>query len=111
MSKTMKPLFDKVLIKRETLKDKLKTTLVIPDTVAQRNAPSTGVILAVGPDTEQVEVGQRVIFGIHAGSWLKDDDDNDVFICLDTDVLCVLPPRKKQIVKPPGGFVLTKGAA
>ena len=87
---TMKPLFDKVLIKRETLEDKLKTTLIIPDQAAKRNAPATGVVLAIGPDVEQVEVGQRVLFGLHAGSWIKDDDENDVFVCLDVDVLCVM---------------------
>ena len=86
----MKPLFDKVLIKRETLEDKLKSTLIIPDTAARRNAPQTGIILAIGPDTEQVEVGQRVLFGLHAGSFIPDGDKDDVFVCLDVDVLCVL---------------------
>ena len=96
---TMKPLFDKVLIKRETLKDKLKTTLVIPDTVAKRNAPQTGMVLAVGPDTEQVEVGQKVLFGLHAGSWIKDDNDEEIFVCLDVDVLCVLEDSSHTVLE------------
>ena len=87
---TMKPLFDKVLIKRDTLEDKLKTSLIIPESSQKRNAPQTGVIIAIGPDTLQVEVGQKVLFGLHAGSWIKDDEDNELFVCLDVDILAIL---------------------
>ncbi len=94
----MKPLFDKVLIKRETLEEKLKTTLIIPDTAKKRNAPQTGVVIAVGPlvhkdiDYFTVKVGDRVLFGQHAGSWIE-DDETEVFICLDSDILCVLEDK------------------
>ncbi len=88
MSNKMIPLFDKVIIERDTLQT--KSSIIIPDDAARRNAPATGVIVAVGPDTEQVKEGQRVLFGLHAGSFIKDDDDNDFFVCLDVDILCVL---------------------
>ena len=87
---TMKPLFDKVIIERDTLQQKLKTDLYIPETIEKRNAPSTGTIISIGPDTEQVAVGDRVLFGLHAGSWIKDDDDNEFFVCLDADILAIL---------------------
>ena len=86
----MKPLFDKVIIERDTLQQKLKSTIIIPETMEKRNAPSTGTIIAVGPDTEQVAKGDRVLFGLHAGSWIKDDDDKEFFVCLDADILAIL---------------------
>ena len=84
----LKPLFDKVLIERETLQT--STSIILPDDINKRNAPSRGIVVAIGPDTEQVEVGQKVIFGMHAGSWIKDDNDDEVYVCLDTDILCIV---------------------
>ncbi len=100
MSTTMKPLFDKVLIKRQTLQDTLNTTLIIPDDAQKRNAPQTGVVLAIGEDVEQVCVGDNVLFGQHAGSFIKDEDDNELFIILDTDVLCIMEIVSAAVFEP-----------
>lgn len=92
----MKPLFDKILIKRDTIQDKYNTSLIIPDNASKRNAPVTGVVIAVGPlvhkdvDYETVNVGDRVLFGLHAGTFIEDDNEDEFFICLDVDILCIL---------------------
>lgn len=96
------PKFGRVLIKRE-LK---KSTLIIPENAAKRNAPCIGIIVALGEtagwtetyqDNDRVaiqtlEIGQKIIFGRHAGAWLDgtSEEDATLYICQDQDVLAVI---------------------
>lgn len=106
------PKFGRVLIKREVI-EKTKGGLIIPETAAKRNAACEGVIVALGETAgftesfyeheagglaqhtiQTLKVGNRVIFGRHAGAWLdmKDEakDDGTLFICQDQDILAVI---------------------
>lgn len=83
----MKPLFARVLLEREKLRSGL---IMISDDASKRNAPSRGKVIAVGPNADpSIEVGQTVLFGRHAGDWLK-DGEREVFICQDEDILAVV---------------------
>lgn len=90
----VRPQFDKVTIERQ----KLTTSgIIIPDSAAMRNAPCKGVVTAIGPDVNDsdatdsvINVGDTVIFGQNAGSWINPDQDDEFFICLDTDILAIV---------------------
>lgn len=85
----IEPLFARVLLKREKLKNK---SLLIPDDVAIRNASLRCVVLALGPNAdESINVGDDVIIGKFAGTWLDEDgkavSDGEYFIVADEDIL------------------------
>ena len=85
----LRPLFDRVLLHREALKT---TSLIIPDTAKDRNAPHRGVVAAVGPTCEHnppLKVGDRVIFGMHSGATLK-VDDVETFVVAEADIIAVV---------------------
>lgn len=104
---TYTPLFARVLIRRE-VKEKSAGGIIIPN--AQRHAKHEGVVVAKGETaSESITVGDRVIFGKHAGAWLdstysdikdtarggikvgeKENDDGTLFICQDEDLLCII---------------------
>lgn len=102
-STNLKPKFGRVLIKREVKKS---NGLIIPESAAKRNAPSEGVIIALGENAgwtesftedaqpkivQSLKVGDHVIFGQHAGAWLKSEGstEENLFICADEDILAV----------------------
>lgn len=81
------PLFARVLLKRDVLK---AGSIIIPEQAQERNAPAKGTVIAVGPTAdESIKEGQRVVFGRHAGAWLKEGDD-DFYIVQDEDILGVI---------------------
>lgn len=104
------PKFGRVLIKRE-VNEKIGS-IIIAD--AKRHANCEGTIVALGETagwteayndngelvpTKIMEIGQKVIFGKHSGTWLdgtysKDHDDGSLFLCQDADILCVIKEDK-----------------
>lgn len=92
-----KPKFGRVLIERETKK---VNGLIIPESAAKRNAPCTGIIIALGETAgwtdspgesksiQTLEIGNKVLFGRHAGAWI--DGEETLFICQDEDILAVI---------------------
>lgn len=94
---TLEPLFDRVLIKRESLQEMSKT-IHIPDPVDKRERPARGTIVACGPtvgylDDETREVvqdlqpGMKVIFGRNAGTEIEVESEK-FWIVADRDILC-----------------------
>lgn len=100
MTEKYTPLFARVLIQRKV--EEKRGSIILPD--AKRHARCEGVIVAKGPTAdENINVGDHVIFGKHAGAWLdgtysdvkdargivgsKDNNDGTLFICQDEDVL------------------------
>jgi len=93
----LKPKFDRVIIRRESLQEKA-TKIIIPEDADKRERPARGVVVALGPtvgylddETKKIirdlEVGTRVIFGRHAGTEL-DMDGEKFWIVTDRDILC-----------------------
>lgn len=88
------PLFARVLIRREI--EEKRGSIILPD--AKRHARSEGVIVAKGPTADDsIKVGQTVIFGKHAGTWLdatytkgSANDDGTLYMCQDEDILAIV---------------------
>ena len=92
----LKPLLDRVVIKRLAEENKTAGGLIIPDTAKEK--PSTGVVVSVGPggrddDGKLVEmtlkVGDKVLFGKWSGTEIKINGE-DLVIMKETEVFGIL---------------------
>ena len=92
----LRPLGDKILIKRVEAESKTKSGIVLPDSAKEK--PKRGKILAVGTGKRldngtvaefSVKVGDEVIFTSYAGTEIKLDGD-EVMIMSEDDVLAVV---------------------
>ncbi|MCK5020322.1 MAG: hypothetical protein KAS32_25005 [Candidatus Peribacteraceae bacterium] len=62
----IKPLKDKVIVKRVEEADKTDGGIIIPDAAKQQQ--EEGLVVAVGADSMDVSEGDRVLFGQHSGT-------------------------------------------
>ena len=92
----LKPLNDKVLVKRLEAEEVTKGGIVLPD--AAREKPKEGRIIALGDGKLmedgkrapfQVEVGERVLFGSYAGTEVKVEGE-EFLILGEDDILAVI---------------------
>lgn len=92
----LRPLQDRVLIRRAEKEAKTSGGIIIPDTA--KEAPAEGEVIATGPGKRddqgklvpiEVKSGDRVLFGKWSGSEVKLDGE-DLIIMLETDILGVL---------------------
>ncbi len=92
----LRPLHDRVLVKRFEEKEVKKGGIIIPDTAKEK--PQEGEIIAVGPGkvTEDgklqamsVKVGDKILFGKYSGSEVKLVDE-EYLIMREDDILGVL---------------------
>lgn len=92
----IKPLYDRVLVRR--IEDESKTSggILIPDSAKEK--PSRGVILAVGAgkildsgDVKSltVKVGDKVLFGKYAGNEIKSNGE-ELVIMREDDILGII---------------------
>lgn len=92
----IRPLHDRVIVKRSEPELKTASGIVIPDAAGEK--PEQGEILAVGPGKRNdqgdfvalsVKPGDKVLFGKYAGQTVK-LDGQDVLVIREDDVLAVL---------------------
>lgn len=92
----MRPLHDRVLVKRIESEEKTKSGIIIPDTVKEK--PQEGEVVAIGSGLRQengtiipldVKVGDRVLFGKWSGTEIKVDGD-DFLVMKESDIMGVL---------------------
>jgi chaperonin GroES len=92
----IKPLADKVLVKRLEAEQKTPGGIVLPDTAKEK--PKEGKVIALGEGKMldsgkrvgfQVKVGNRVIFGSYAGTEVKVDGEEYLLMSED-DILAVI---------------------
>ena len=86
----IKPLGDKVIVKRVEAEDKTAGGIVLPDTAKEK--PKRGIILAVGNGRlleMQVKKNDEVLFTSYAGTEIKVDGE-EYMIMDETDVLGVI---------------------
>jgi chaperonin GroES len=92
----LRPLNDKIIVKRVKAENKTKGGIVLPDTAKEK--PKEGKVVAVGKGRMlengkrapfQVKVGDRVIFTSYAGSEIKVDGE-EMLIMSEEDVLAVI---------------------
>jgi chaperonin GroES len=82
----VKPLYDRILVKRVEEKEQKKGSIIIPDTA--REKPMEGKVIAVGAGRLEkgerikleVKVGDRVMFGKYSGTEIKIDDHEHVIL-------------------------------
>jgi chaperonin GroES len=95
MSK-IRPLHDRVIVKREEDERKSPGGIVIPDSASEK--PSKGRVVAVGTGKIledgkvrplDVKVGDKVLFGKYSGTEVKVDGD-DVLVMREEDILAVI---------------------
>lgn len=92
----VKPLHDRILVKRLEEKEIKKGGIIIPDTAKEK--PQEGEVIAVGPgkvgddgkrQPMDVKVGDKILFGKYSGSEVKLDGE-EFLIMREEDVLCIL---------------------
>lgn len=92
----IRPLGDRVIVKRVAGEEKTKGGIIIPDTAKEK--PQKGEVLAVGPGkiTEKgdkiamdVKVGDTVLFGKYSGTDVKIEDEECLIMHQD-DILGII---------------------
>lgn len=90
----LKPLGDRVVIKKVEAEEKTKSGIVLPSSAKEE--PQMAEIVAIGADIEndekkkeQVKVGDKVIFSKYAGSEIKLDNEELTVLKL-SDILAVI---------------------
>jgi chaperonin GroES len=96
MSTKIRPLHDRVIVKREEDERKSPGGIVIPDTATEK--PMKGRVIAVGKgkileggDVRplDVKVGDKVLFGKYSGTEVKMDGD-DVLVMREEDIMAII---------------------
>jgi chaperonin GroES len=92
----VKPLQDRILIKRVEEKETLKGGIIIPDTAKEK--PQEGIVKAVGNGKVldngtrlklEVKEGDRILFGKYSGTEIKVDGE-DYLILREEEILGIL---------------------
>ena len=92
----IRPLHDRVIVKRLEEERKTASGIVIPDAAAEK--PDQGLILSVGPGkrdengkhvTLDVKVGDRVLFGKYSGQTVKVDGE-ELLVMREEDIMGVV---------------------
>ena len=95
----IKPLHDRVIVKRTEGEDKTKGGIIIPDTAKEK--PIEGKVVAVGNGKilksgktlpMQVKEGDKVLFGKYAGNEIKIDGEEHL-IMREDDIIAILIKR------------------
>lgn len=92
----IRPLHDRIVVKREEEKEVKKGGIIIPDTAKEK--PQEGTVIAVGNGrvTEDgkkipldVKARDKILFGKYSGSEVKIDDE-EYLIMKEEDVLAII---------------------
>jgi chaperonin GroES len=92
----IRPLHDRVLVKRLEQQEQVRGGIIIPDTAKEK--PQEAEVIAVGPGkltddgkraAMDVQVGDRVLMGKYSGSEIK-YEDNDYVILREDEILAVI---------------------
>jgi chaperonin GroES len=95
----IRPLHDRVLIKRVEEEQKTKGGIIIPDTAKEK--PAEGKVIAVGTGRIledgkvrplDVKKGDRVLFGKYSGTEVKVDGD-ELIIMREEDILGIIESK------------------
>lgn len=97
----MRPLYDRVVVKRVDEKEAMHGTLYIPDSAKEK--PQEGEVVAVGKGKRledgkivelDVKVGDHILFGKYSGSDFK-LDGQEYMIMREDEILGILDKSKK----------------
>lgn len=97
----LKPLYDRILVKRTEEKEQIKGGIIIPDSAKEK--PQSGEVIAVGKGKRlesgqlvplDVKAGDRILFAKYSGSEVK-IDGVEYLIMREDEVLGVVDETKK----------------
>lgn len=92
----IRPLHDRVVVKRLELKEQVRGGIIIPDSAKEK--PQEAEVVAVGPGkvledgkraVMDVKVGDRILIGKYSGSEIK-LEDNEFVIVREDEILAVI---------------------
>jgi chaperonin GroES len=97
----IRPLHDRVVVRRIEQKETVRGGIIIPDTAKEK--PQEAEVVAVGPgkvnedgkrSPMDVKKGDRVLIGKYSGSEIKIDEE-ELVIVREDEILAVLEKNKK----------------
>ena len=100
----IRPLYDRIVVKRIEEQETARNGIVIPDSAKEK--PQEGEVMAIGKGkrlgdgkmvTLDVEVGARILFGKYSGDEIK-VDGLELIIMREDDVLGVLDAAPEALV-------------
>ena len=100
----IRPLYDRVVVKRIEQKEQMHGGLFIPDSAKEK--PQEGEVVAVGKGKRledgkvialDVQVGDRILFGKYSGSDIK--LDNDEYLIMREDEVLGILDTKAEVAK------------
>ena len=92
----IRPLYDRIVVKRLAEQEQVSGGIIIPDTAKEK--PQEGEVVAVGKGKRndkgeiialELEVGNKILFGKDSGSDIK-VDGNEYLIMREDEVLAVI---------------------
>ncbi len=92
----IRPLHDRIVVKREAEERRSPGGIVIPDTASEK--PTFGKVIAVGQGkvldngqvrSPDVKLGDRVLFGKYSGTEVKVDNE-DIVVMREDDVMAIV---------------------
>ncbi len=92
----IRPLYDRIVVKRVEEKETIQGGIIIPDTAKEK--PQEGEVVAVGQGKRlengkvvplDVKVGDRILFGKWSGTEVK-IDGQDLLIMKESDIMGVI---------------------
>ena len=101
----IRPLYDRIVVKRIEEKEQMQGGLYIPDTAKEK--PQEGEVVAVGKGKRledgkvvvlDVQVGDRILFGKYSGSDIKLDNE-EYLIMREDEVLGILEAQPSKAKK------------
>ena len=96
MNAEIRPLHDRVLVKRLETQEQVRGGIIIPDTAKEK--PQEAEVIAVGPgklledgkrSPMDVQKGDRILMGKYSGSEIK-IEDQDYVILREDEILAVI---------------------
>ena len=101
----IRPLYDRIVVKRIEQKETMQGGLYIPDSAKEK--PQEGEVVAIGKGKRledgkviplDVQAGDRILFGKYSGSEIKLDND-EYLIMREDEVLGILENQSKAAKK------------
>jgi chaperonin GroES len=101
----LRPLHDRVIVKRLDNETKTASGIVIPDNAAEK--PDQGEVLAIGKGKHlddgsvralEVKVGDRVLFGKYSGQTVK-VDGQELLVMREEDIMAIVEGKAAATVK------------
>lgn len=98
----IKPLYDRVVVRRLDAETTTETGIIIPDSATEK--PNQGEVVAIGDGaiTDKgelralaVSVGDRVLFAKYSGTEIKVDDE-ELLVMKESDILAIVEAREEQ---------------